>query len=122
MSTAADSAPPPYPTNLKDIDIPPSYDTAAAQAQIDALTPEERKKFEEGVAKAISAEDVQPALKQASEIAAGAVKNIEDMFVTLTSELTSIDTQYTKPGDDGFAPKLAVIQQVRISYCSEGCP
>jgi hypothetical protein len=120
MSTTADSAPPPYPTNLKDVDIPPSYDVAAAQAQVDALTPEERKRFEDGVAKAMSAEDIQPALKQASEIATGAVKNIEDMFVTLTSELTSIDAQYTKAGDDGFAPKLAIIQQVRISYCSEG--
>ena len=110
--------PPPYATDLKDLDVPPSYDTAAAQAAIDKLTPEEREKFEAGIAAATSAADLQPALKNSAELAAQACQNIESMFVSLTATLTAVDAKYTPPGKQGFAPQLAVIQQVFAPDCS----
>jgi hypothetical protein len=91
----------------------PSYNTATAQAALEALTPEQRVKYARSVAEALKTAKVQEALIDMAKEAANACKSIDEMFVSLTVSLTAIDMRYQSPKDKRFMPKLTRIHGVR---------
>ncbi|ORY09357.1 hypothetical protein BCR34DRAFT_615842 [Clohesyomyces aquaticus] len=72
------------------------------------LTDEEKKKFAVGAAMSFSQPETVAALQESAALATQAVRAIDDMFVSLTQELTTLDQKYTSPVDGPFAPRLTV--------------
>ena len=65
-----------------------------------------------GVLQFLNTDAVAKQLKDSARLAAVAVKDIENEFVELMSELSSIDTLQTPPKEGAFAPRLKVIRGV----------
>ena len=99
---------PPY---TRFADVPPNYDSQKALDDFNALSPDQKKGISHGFAQAVSRSDAVPELEKAANAAAEASKNIDDMFVSLTAKLMSLEDTET------FVEKFRVIQSVRASSC-----
>ena len=105
----ADSEPlPPY---TRFADVPPNYDPKKAQDDFNALSADQKKSLSQGLAKAASRSDAAPQLEKAANAAADACKNIDEMFVSLTAKLMSLEDT------DTFVKDFREIQKVRASSC-----
>ena len=105
----ADSEPlPPY---TRFADVPPNYDPKKAQDDFNALSADQKKSLSQGLAKAASRSDAAPQLEKAANAAADACKNIDEMFVSLTAKLMSLEDT------ESFVKDFNVIKEVCTS-CS----
>ncbi|KZT66205.1 hypothetical protein DAEQUDRAFT_768233 [Daedalea quercina L-15889] len=95
----------PLPPYTRFADVPPNYDPDKALADFNALSSNQKKGFSSGMAKAASRKDATPQFEQAANAAADAAKNVDEMFVSLTAKLMSLEDT------ESFVEKFNVIKQ-----------
>ena len=87
------------------------------------LTPEEKIKFQAGVATTMSSssDEATTKLQQSANEAILAVNAVETMFTSMTSELASIDAKNTPPKEGPFAPRLNTLHEVSSDHKNIPC-
>lgn len=91
-------------------DPPPSYDPEKVLKDFNALTPDQKGAFANGIALAVSSSDTDRAFKKASAAAATSVQEIETLFIVLTAKLVSLGNT------ENFVETFKIIQ--KVSICS----
>ncbi|KAH8112486.1 hypothetical protein DFH11DRAFT_1785928 [Phellopilus nigrolimitatus] len=103
-------------------DIPPSYgsaeqlpqyeiDVPVFNAQIPAMTAEQRVAFKKAVAKTMTSPDAAEYLKAAAVDASNACNTITIMLIDLMNKLAKIDAENMPPKEDPFVPRFKLLSQ-----------
>ncbi|KAJ7206552.1 hypothetical protein GGX14DRAFT_637575 [Mycena pura] len=102
------------PRNFRIDDIPPCYDVAVAMAQLEALTADEKARLSLGMNIAASDPQANAYFEEAASEAAGAIAEIETMFLTLKGKFSHL----TDGGAD-FLPEFNTIQSAFRTVVSD---